>query len=219
MESLTAHLSFFESTTGTLISSIDQYGILALSAAVFLLGEAAIIVAIILTKQSVLDFNQVILAATIGTLAADFFWFTMGRYFPRRYIPAALRERLLSPTNELITRLVRGHRFLPLLLLRFFIGTRLVFILYLARNQIHWVRFLLYDLIGTVVYLTIIVLIGIQLGDTVAEVAPKFQLITSVLSGLLLFMLLSMITRQIVTKLSQSRASDPTQRPEEKTGQ
>jgi membrane protein DedA with SNARE-associated domain len=181
---------------------ITDYGFVAVLVSVFFLGEYAIIIAFILVQQGHLPFSDAVTASTIATLSADTFWFSVGRYFPVTYVPSKLQHYLLIPTNDFITRLIKNNFFVPIVLLRFFIGTRLVMILYLSRAAISWKRFLFYDLIGTVIYLLFFALLGIFLGELTEAFLPEFKLVGSILSGVLVIMIISIVMKNIMKKIN-----------------
>ena len=205
MEGSLHYLLAAESATQFLIAAIEYYGLAALSFGVFLLGEAVIIIALLLTQQGVLSVEGVLIAATIGTLLADVFWFTIGRYYPAKAVPPVLRQKLVQPTDALFEKLIHGRLFLSLLLLRFFIGTRLMIILHVSRGRISWLRFLLYDFLGTVIYILVLAIIGIHLGRTIHNALPAFQMLTSVLSGLLIIIIISAVARQVLLRTNQTK--------------
>lgn len=201
MPELLTYLTSFESLTTLALSGVEDFGFSALVIGVFLLGETIIITALILTQQGVLTLGDVIVAAAIGTLLADLWWFIIGRYHPQNIVPERIRRSVLGPTNDTLTSLIRGRYFLALLCLRFFIGTRLMIILYLSRQPISGIRFLLYDLFGTILYLAIFAGIGLLLGQAVAEVFPAYKLTSGIVAGILVVTLIVIVTRNIRRKL------------------
>jgi membrane protein DedA with SNARE-associated domain len=198
MEELIEHLSSIEQLTNLLIVSIGQVGLIALVLTVFLLGETAILIAVLLTQQGILRWEEVLIAATIGTLAADIFWFTIGRYHPSSLVPKTMRKYIVKRTSTALTRIIGTRLFLAMLLLRFFIGTRLIIILYVSRYRISWVRFLLYDLVGTFIYIMIFTIAGTFLGQAIHDLFPSYQTIVSILSAVLLISIFSYSTKQVV---------------------
>lgn len=186
-------------STSLFTTDFASFGILAIIVSVFLFGEYAVVAAVMLTKEDLFSIEAVVLASTIGTLLADCFWFGMGKYFPQRAIPLSLQKKLFIPASRSLHRLIRGRNTLVLFLLRFLIGARLIIILHLART-ITWNRFFISNAIGTIFYLLILTIVGLQLADFTAVLTPAYKTITSILSGILLLFLLSKIVEQVLIK-------------------
>ncbi|MCA9354356.1 MAG: hypothetical protein KC877_02450 [Candidatus Kaiserbacteria bacterium] len=207
MSELYSYLTSFESATNLFFTAIQNHGLLAVLMGVFLLGETVIITSLILTQQGVLDLSEVIVASTIGSLLADLFWFVIGRYHPQNLIPKSIRENVFGPTSNVLTSLIRGRYFLALLFLQFFIGTRLMIILYLSRQKISPLRFAIYDCTGTFIYLIVFSILGLYLGQTINEVLPTYKLTTSIITGILVITLITIVSRNMMRKLKLEQTS------------
>lgn len=197
LETLPLSLHTIESITELLVNAVTSYGIFGLGVGVFLLGEVVIVTALILSQQGTFALSNVIIAATIGSLLADLFWFTVGRHFPTKLMPSFLQDYFLAPANQALDSIIRNHYFIALLFFSFFIGTRLIVLLYLSRKPLSWPRFILYDAIGTFFYLIVFSLIGIALGQAIHELLPAYKLVSSILVGLLLIIIISVISRRL----------------------
>ncbi|MCA9360621.1 hypothetical protein KC730_01880, partial [Candidatus Kaiserbacteria bacterium] len=106
--------------------------------------------------------------------------------------------KFLSPVNSFLEKIIGGRFFSSLLLLKFLIGIRLILILHLARYPISWVRFILYDILGTLIYILILASISVYLSKFITSAIPAFHSLTTTLSGVLLIIILSAIAHQIL---------------------
>lgn len=209
MDLLSEQLSSLDIIGALLPTSLDQYTVLAVIFTVFFLGEYAIVAAVMVSQQGLLDLPEVIIASLIGTLCADLFWFGVGRHFPAKTIPAGIRKRLFSPVDQALSSLIRGRKttIVALFLLRFLMGARLLIILHLARSHLTWLQFFLNNLIGTIFYLIILTAVGIQLAQAADLVSPAYRIITSVLSGVFLLFILSKIVQKGLAMTEIRRSS------------
>lgn len=205
MTELYTYLTSFESGTVFLLSALQDFGLIALVISVFLLGEFVIVTALILTQQGVLSVFDVVIASLIGTLLADAFWFGVGRHRPQRFTPPILKRYFLQPTNDLLDRIILGRYFIALLIFSFFIGTRLMILLYLSQKPISWLRFIVYDAIGTLLYILVFSGLGIFLGQAIRDVFPVYKSIGSIVFGVLIVVLISILSRQALSALSKKR--------------
>ncbi|MCA9358985.1 VTT domain-containing protein [Candidatus Kaiserbacteria bacterium] len=197
MQNFIHYVTSFDSATSLLVASIEQYGIVVQSIAVFLFGEAAVIISLLLTQQGLVGLKEIFIASMIGSLAADIFWFFIGRYYPQQTIPESLKRKLLHPVNDVFTNFINNRIFLSLIFLKFFFGVRLIIILYFARHSISWGKFLVYNFFGTLIYMFVLTVLCVFLGKFINNFLPTFHALTSVLSGILIIVLLSMLTKHL----------------------
>ena len=182
--------SGLDSLSGALTATLGQYGIIAIFVSVLFLGETAIFIAILLTQQGVLNLDEVFVFALLATLCADVFWFIFSRYFPQRIIPAFLKKFLISPVNSFFGLITKDRIFLSIFFLKFFIGARLIIILYLAHRPITFMRFLLYDALGSLMYMVLITGVGVVFGNLISKSLSSHHVIVSIASGLFLVLLI-----------------------------
>ncbi len=189
-------LSAMESSVDFLVAAITQYGLVGYGVAVFLFGETAIVLGLLLLRQSEHPVLNILSMAAVGTMMADLFWFLVGRYFPRNAVPSKIRSKIFTPAYNTLATIIENRIFWSLVFLKFFVGVRLISVLYISKRPITFIQFVFYDLLGTILYLLALTLILFQLGQTVEAVVPAFHTLSSVLLGLLLLMVASILTRR-----------------------
>lgn len=188
-----------DASTGALVVSLGVYGPWAIFISVFLFGEAAIFVSLLLSQQGLISLTLVFIYAVIGTLSADVFWFFVGRYFPKQMIPDFMKRTVLDSAYSFFKSLTKDKFFLSLLFLKFFVGIRLAIILYIARQKITFVRFFIYDALGTVIYMFLVTILTLGFGKAIEKVVPSYHVSVSIIVGLLLVYFISHLARSIYT--------------------
>jgi membrane protein DedA with SNARE-associated domain len=183
---------------GDLISSLGQYGAPAIFFSVLFMGETAVLISLLLTQQGVLQLTDVLFFSTIATLSADMFWFLVGRYFPKNIIPVKIDNNIFKPTISFLEGITKNRIFLSILFLKFFIGTRLIFLLFLGRQPISLIRFFLYNVIGTLVYMMVLTIIGVGFGHLINDIFPAYRIVTSIIVGVLFVVLVSRIIKSFI---------------------
>lgn len=196
-------LSTFDVQGALMLSSLGDMSFLAVFLAVFFFGETAIIIALILSQQGVFDLSYVFVSAVLGQLCADAFWFLVGRYFPQRFLPDRVRDMVMHPVRNALTLITKDRIFLSIFFLKFFIGVRLAIVLYLAHYPITFVRFFIYNVLGTLLYMIILSAIGVLFGSMLKSVLPAFHLVTSVVSGIVLILLISFAAKRIFMRVQE----------------
>ena len=196
MSEILTHVSDSSDIISSLVFYMEAYGSLAVFLAVLFFGETAVLVAIVLSEQDVLVLGDVLLFALLGTVVADVFWFTVGKSFPLRFIPKRVTRVMLDPIQEFFGHVTHNRTFLSIFLLKFFVGIRLAGILFFARTKISYVRFLLYDTLGSLLYIGVLTVIGVILGRVIQDVTSAHHIFASIVTGLLFIFILSYIARK-----------------------
>lgn len=198
-------LSTFDVQGALILASLGDFGVLAVFLAVFFFGETAIIIALLLTQQGVSDLATVFVGAVLGQLCADVFWFILGRYFPQRFLPDRVRSMVMHPVRNALTQITKDRIFFSIFFLKFFIGVRLAIVLYLAHYPITFLRFFVYNVLGTLLYMIVLSAIGVLFGSMLKSILPAFHLVTSIISGIVLIMLISFVAKRIYAHVEERR--------------
>ena len=148
---------------------------------------------------------MVFVFATLGTLAADTFWFIVGRFFPKKMIPSFVKRTVFDSAYSFFKTCTKDRFFLSLLFLKFFIGVRLAIILYTAQQKISFPRFVIYDILGTIIYMVLITGLSFGFGKAIQKVLPSYHITVSVLVGVLLVFFVSHMAREVYKTLSKNR--------------
>lgn len=151
---------------------VQLYGPIVVFVAVLLTGEGAIFLSALLATEGHLSFFTVLAFSFWAALLTDLFWFLAGRYFPAQFLPTKMK----NVTNNAVEKIMRqffGQRiFLPILCLKFFYGFRIISVIYFARSPLSFIRFIIYDIIGTTAYVFLFMVLGQGVGLLLLQVFP-----------------------------------------------
>lgn len=163
---------------------------------IFFAGETAVLASISMARANEIALLAVFFLAVCAFLVADIFWFVVCRYIPTTYIPSALQDKVFSRTGKILHSLTDKELLLFLTSFKFFIGFRLATIVCLARTKISFFRFLLYDIIGTLFYLSVLTLVGGVFGEFVALYMPQHTAIASIGLAIAVVLVINFISRK-----------------------
>lgn len=160
----------------------------------FLFGETVILSGSYLAGQGIWSVATVYLWALLGTLAADAAWF----YFGPRALRLMHRWEKVKHKHEAIINALQKHvgekPFLAMLFIKFLYGTRILTIIYLSSVKVKFWTFLLFDLVGTAVWLVAMVGVGWLAGKGLANVLPAVRGAEYLLTGVVVLMILFKVT-------------------------
>ncbi len=202
MSEILAQIGSLDTTVSTLVGSLGVYGSWTIFGVVFLFGETAIFILLLLSQQNILSLEEVCIFATLGTLCADIFWFIVGRYFPQQIIPTSFKKVILYPVHSFLKSVSKDRIFLSIFFLKFLIGARLAIILHFARESITFTRFLIYDALGTVMYVLLLAALGVGFGHLINTALTSYHVVTSFTIGFLVIFFISRMMRNIYIKHS-----------------
>ena len=137
--------------------------------AVFFTGETAVLASFVLVEQGKLSFGLVWVVALLATLCADMFWFMMGRFFPTPRITNRVSSKMFTAVQKFLDKVIQKRFFIMILCMKFFIGTRLLAILYCARSSISTTRFVVYNSISTGIYIAVLSGLGLLLSEILSK--------------------------------------------------
>lgn len=151
----------------------------------FFFGETVVITATVLAAHGYWSLTDVFVWSFAGTVTSDATWFLFGRHLHRLVPapggPASMRRRLLTRLDRLAGR----RPFVALLFTKFLYGTRILVILYLAVKKLGFRTFVLFDSLGTVLWLAVLLPIAWTAGGTTTPLIPRFHEVGAVLLALL----------------------------------
>lgn len=126
----------------------------------FVLGESIVLSAAALAAQGAFPVWMVALWAFVGTVASDNVWFrVLGRAFSAVNRKEERAERLARHVARL-DRVTGDHPHRALLFVKFIYGTRILSISYLAVRKVSTRTFAIFDAVGTLIWLAVIVPVG-----------------------------------------------------------
>lgn len=189
----------------SIISLLSTYQLPAIFLGSLFFGETVILTAAFLAGQGTWSIESVFWLSLAGTVASDSLWFFLGQAFfkfTKRWERYRDKYQLFLVKLETVT----GQKpFLSLLFIKFFYGTRILTILYLSIRKVHYSTFLLFNTIGTVIWLSVMIFIGWLVGRGVADASYIFYRVEYTLTALILLIVLYRIVstwlgRKIIKK-------------------
>jgi membrane protein DedA with SNARE-associated domain len=159
----------------TLIALVASYGQWSVLIGSFFFGESVIISSGFLSATGLWPIQNVYILALIGTIVSDSVWFLCGHLL-------LSKTQRLQQSSERYTRIitkierVTGDKpFLILLFIKFLYGTRILTIVYLAHRKMRFATFVLFDFLGTIFWLGIMLGIGWLAGREIVNVLPHVR--------------------------------------------
>lgn len=156
----------------TLSHLISQYGYFAVALGCFFEGEAAVLLGMLAAHREILTYGGVWIAATLGTMAGDNFWFHTGRIAGR---PALARRPHWQAKIARVERLLSRYGPWVIIGFRFLYAVRTITPFVLGAVGISPWRFLFYDVIGTLIWSTTITIIAYFLAGAIQRAMGHIQ--------------------------------------------
>lgn len=181
-----------------------SYQLPAIFLGAFFFGETVILTAAFLSGHGIWSLSNVFLLSFAGTIVSDGMWFLFGQFFFR-----LARKRIDNQEKylQLITKLdtITGQKpFLSLLFIKFLYGTRILTILYLSIRKIGFWTFIVFDALGTVLWLIVMISIGWLAGKGISNFIPFVQKTEYALLAIALLVVIFKLTtlwiQKIITK-------------------
>lgn len=121
--------------------------------------------------------------ALVGTIVSDLLWFWFGPYALRQ---THRWKKMKDKHQKLVVALQHytGRRpFLALVVIKFLYGTRILTIVYLSSIRVRFSTFLMFDILGTGLWLVVMLGVGWLAGQGIANLIPAVQNVEYVLTG------------------------------------
>lgn len=179
---------------------ISSYGLIAVFLGSVLFGETIIIASAFLAAGGIFPLLWVFIFTFLGTVISDSIWF----YFGNNII--SLSSKLAKKSEKYKGYLIKldkftGNKtFLALLFIKFLYGTRILTIVYLSIKKTGFVKFLLFDIIGTLIWLPIIIAMGWFTAKGANNLISLFNRIEYILAVLVLLIITIRIATSWLTK-------------------
>ena len=167
---------------------VAQYGYIAVAGGCFFEGEAAVLLGMFAVHEGYLSTHGVWLAAFIGTLIGDNIWLHIGRAMGR---PAIARRPPWQARANRIEALVERRGALLIIGFRWIYAMRSLTPFVLGSVGVSPWRFLFFDVIGILIWATVMSLIGFYLAEALQqalrhiEIAELLLLVVAVLAATL----------------------------------
>jgi membrane protein DedA with SNARE-associated domain len=173
----------------SIASYLAGYGSLAILGGSFFFGETVILTAAALSAQGIFPIYEVLAISFLGTILSDSLWF-LGGNMVSSWIQRSTYSSTHAKFTSSIAKAFPSNPFAILLLYKFMYGTRVLTILYTSSMKMPYAKFALYDSIGTLIWLFVLVPIGYLVGQGVLEAFPNLTtpgIISALLIGAYIF--------------------------------
>lgn len=183
---------------------VTDYGYFAIFVGCILEGEIAMLAAAVAVQQGLLGLPQVVVAALLGAIVGDNFWFHVGRHLGERFVDRRARWRV--QTRYVKRHLERSGRGF-IIGTRFFYGLRTVTPILIGAARYPSVKFFVYDLIGTVLWLVLVVGIIYLLGSAISNLLEMLDTSRGALAmGLIGLIVLGVVAALFIWRLRVGRS-------------
>lgn len=145
-------------------------------------GEGVVFIVSALAAQGALPFFAVLFMSYLGTLLSDAVWFLFGK---RGVHHIASKPSVQTRLERVATfaRRVTGNRYLlTLIITKFLYGTRIITIVYMAREGVPFARFCAYNSVATGIWVTVVCTTGWLTGRGITWIGSAVSDITLALS-------------------------------------
>ena len=183
-----------------IINFLITYRLVAIFIGAFFFGETVILAAAFLAGQGRLDLAAVFGLSFAATIISDSAWFLLGQkilaWFNRLDKYKAQSQKLIDK----IAQYTGKKPFLSLLFIKFLYGIRVIAIIYLSIRKISFKTFVIYDSIGSFIWLSTIILIGWLAGKSIISLGPNLNKVEFAVG---LFIILVLVVRMGTKWFSQ----------------
>lgn len=143
------------------IQILINYGYWAIFLGSFFFAESVILAVSFLAASGLWPLSAVFFLALAGDLLADLLWYSGGKYsFRFAKFDSKIFNKAYKTLSGVIDRITRHKPFLALLFIKFLYGTRFLMLIYVARKKVSLKKFLIYDAIGTSIWLAVLLPVG-----------------------------------------------------------
>jgi membrane protein DedA with SNARE-associated domain len=154
-------------------SLISTYGYAAVVLGTFLEGETTVLLGGFAARHGLLELQWVVLAAFAGTLAADQFWFYLGRHGGMRLLE---RRPAWKRKAGRVLRLMHDHQTLVILSFRFVYGIRTVAPFVIGASGVSRLKYLLLDAASVAVWATLVATLGYLFGFAIDRLLEDIRI-------------------------------------------
>lgn len=139
-------------------------------------GEIVLLGLAFLAAQNLVPLPTLFIFSFLGTLSSDSIWFLLGN---SKLAQKVFTSRSLGATVGVITsaieRMSRHNNFIKLILCKFMVGTRILILVYMRRNNLSFNRFIKFNIFAVLLWLLVIIPIGFLSGLGFTYLAEIFQ--------------------------------------------
>lgn len=149
-----------------LFDILEQYGYIIVFLGTVIGGELVVLAAVFLASLGILNIYLVILISIVGIVTSDSIWYFIGTkvggkidYCRKHFCPAKYQHKIESFSNKFV-----GHYAKFIIGSKFVYGFRIITLVTSGYQHIPYNKFLKFNLIGSCIWLVIIVFLGYVMG-------------------------------------------------------
>lgn len=155
---------------------VESYGNISVFIGAFLFGEFAVLTAFILATQGVFSSSTIFIVSVIGIACADACWYGFGFYFSKKKPGWHLHDQsIIAKTATFWERIIGKNIFISLLVVKFLYGIRWATIVFLGLKRLAIPFFLVFDLLGIIVFVGVLFVIGWITGKGIYNLIPFYH--------------------------------------------
>lgn len=151
---------------------LDSFGYIAIAIGCSIEGEIAMLLGALASREGILEFPGVILAAFTGTLIGDQFCFYLGRHLGKPFIARHAHWRLRA---RYARRMLERYGISFMVGFRFFYGLRSVIPFVIGATHVSRIKFLLCNLLGTFIWTIVMGTVVLMLGAYISRAIHALQ--------------------------------------------
>ena len=178
-----------------IMSAVGEFAPILILVGVFFFGEVVVLSSFILAAQGFVSIPVVFVAALLGTLLADFFWFFMGRYVS--IVRNSKMCRAVKVVYDKQKEFFLSHPAVVLLVINFMYGFRWSTIVYYASTSMTLRRYVLLDTLGSAVYVIILGVVGVVTGRGLYNLVEIYHSITLIVLAIVVGVVLTLVIKSV----------------------
>lgn len=203
------HTMLIPLTNLSVESFVEQYGNLAVFLGAVLLGEIAVLAAVIFSTQGFLSPLVVFVLSISGIIVADLLWYGVGAYSASPKNSLHLHDKsIIAQVSDFWGRTVGEHLYVSLLVVKFLYGFRIATIIFLGLRRLSLALFLPFELLGVTIFVSILFGVGWVTGKGVYDLIPYYRGAVVLLLSILLFFVVMQTLRFVFAKKLKYKKSD-----------
>lgn len=153
------------------VSWMTSYQSWIILAGTFVFGDSVVLAASGLAAHGQWSVGSVILWSFLGTLISDTLWFKLADRTLQKIVSDPAREASFVRMTDRMDRWVGESPHRGLLFVKLLWGTRTLSIVYMASREVSTRTFILFDAVGTLLWLAVLVPVGFLAGRGVANLS------------------------------------------------
>lgn len=149
-------------------------------------------------SAGVLSLSWTIPVCILGIILADNIGYRVGKY-GRWYVKKIIPKKMLKPLKHYF----KYHGAKTIFISRFLTGIRPVFPIMAGMTKMHWKKFFIYDALGGMVSVPIVVLIGYFFGFHLASIVGFFKRIDRLVVAIFIIVVLAIVLKKQIKKIKR----------------